>query len=135
LNPPNVSGWDGDKVSANWMTTQSWMTRLNFVNSLLGLATSPQKAAGATGPAQAPLQALVDAQGTATPGDLVDYFVRALLDGMLADERVAAIKQYQTAASSSGGSLLKLHGGQTIPLAAVRGALYLMLSIPEYHLN
>jgi uncharacterized protein (DUF1800 family) len=135
LNPPNVSGWDGDKVSANWMSTQAWMTRLNFVNALLGLASTSQKAAGASGVATIPLQALVDANKLATPAELVDYFVRTLLDGMLSEARVAAVKQYQTAAAAQGGSTLTLHGGQTISLAAVRGALYLLLSIPEYHLN
>src|SRR6516162_1727074 len=100
LNPPNVSGWDGDKVSANWMSTQAWMTRLNFVNSLLGLATTPQKPAEATGVATAPLQALVDGRQIATAGDLVDYFIRTLLDGTLTDARVAAIKQYQSTAAT-----------------------------------
>jgi hypothetical protein len=135
LNPPNVSGWDGDKVSANWMSTQAWMTRLNFVNTLLGVASTPQRPTGASGAATVPLQALVDVNKLATPGDLVDYFVRTLLDGMLSDARVAAIKQYQSAAASQGGPTLTLHGGLTIALAAVRGALYLLLSIPEYHLN
>jgi uncharacterized protein (DUF1800 family) len=135
LNPPNVSGWDGDKVSANWMSTQAWMTRLNFVNSLLGVASAPQKSAGSTTAANAPLQALVAAQRIVSSGDLVDYFVRTLLDGMVSDDRVAAIKQYQTTATNTSGPTLTLHGGQTLPLAAARGSLYLLLSIPEYQLN
>ncbi|HEV2235656.1 MAG TPA: DUF1800 domain-containing protein [Ktedonobacterales bacterium] len=134
LNPPNVSGWDGDKVSANWMSTQAWMTRLNFANSLLGAASTPPKASG-TAAAKAPLQALVDARQIATPAELADYFIQTLLDGMVSNNRVAAIKQYQTAAAAAGGPALTLHGGQTVPLAAVRGSLYLMLAIPEYQLN
>jgi uncharacterized protein (DUF1800 family) len=135
LNPPNVSGWTGDKVSATWMSTQAWMTRLNFVNSLLGLATTQPNPAGSTSAMASPLQRLVDGQQIAMPDALVDHFVSSLLDGHLASERVAAVKQYQTASASQGGPLLTLHGGQTVPLAAVRGALYLLFSIPEYHLN
>jgi uncharacterized protein (DUF1800 family) len=135
LNPPNVSGWVGDKVSATWMSTQAWMARLNFVNSLLGLATASHTPAGSTSVTAAPLQRLVDAQRIATPGDLVDYFVRSLLDGQLADERVAAVKQFQSAPAGHSGQSLTLHGGHTLPLAAVRGTLYLLFSMPEYHLN
>src|SRR5262249_24506868 len=35
LAPPNVAGWDGDKVSGAWVSTQTWMARCNIVNALL----------------------------------------------------------------------------------------------------
>jgi uncharacterized protein (DUF1800 family) len=143
LNPPNVSGWDGDKDSATWISTQAWMTRVNFVNSLLAVASG---AATPAGHAQAgataatsgsALQALIDAQQIATPSSLVDFFVGALLDNQLAADRRATVADYLTQATqaSAAGPSLLLHGGAKMPAAAVRGALYLLFSLPEYQLN
>ncbi|HKW23432.1 MAG TPA: DUF1800 domain-containing protein, partial [Ktedonobacterales bacterium] len=30
LDPPNVAGWPGDGASGAWMSTQAWVTRINF---------------------------------------------------------------------------------------------------------
>src|SRR3989440_11266336 len=35
FDPPNVAGWPGDKVSALWLNSGTWMTRLNFIDALL----------------------------------------------------------------------------------------------------
>src|SRR6266480_2503048 len=35
FDPPNVAGWPGDKVSAFWLNSGTWMTRLNYIDLLL----------------------------------------------------------------------------------------------------
>src|SRR5258708_25434345 len=49
LDPPNVAGWDGDKVSAAWLSTQTWMSRVNFINLLLGAASGIAARGGKSG--------------------------------------------------------------------------------------
>jgi hypothetical protein len=140
FDPPNVSGWDGDKVSANWMSTQAWLTRLNLVNALLAAATGATRAAGgasgggASGGTPA-LQSLIDAARIASPQAFVDYFAASLLDDQLATDRHAAVSDYLSQATGGAGPALTLHGGARLPAAAARGALYLLMGMPEYHLN
>ncbi len=135
LNPPNVSGWDGDKVSANWMSTQAWMTRLNFINTLLMAASTPSKGGVTSASSSSALQTLVNAHQIATPTALLNFFVSTLLDDQLAADRRASVADFLTGAAAAGGAALALHGGQSLPLTAVRSALYLLMSMPECQLN
>jgi uncharacterized protein (DUF1800 family) len=142
FNPPNVSGWDGDKDSANWMSTQAWMARVNFVNALLAAASARAggtvggASASATPTAGAPaLQASIDTRQLATPAAWLDFFVTSLLDNQLADDRRAVVADFLRGAASAAGPSLTLHGGARLPAAAARGALYLLMSMPEYQLN
>ena len=132
FNPPNVSGWDGDKDSSSWMSTQAWMTRVNFVNALVTAASG-----GTHGPASAPsaLQALIDTHQLATPRTWLDFFVGLLLDHQLDADRRAVVEGFVTSGPSTAGPTLTLHGGARLPAAAARGALYLLMSMPEYQLN
>ena len=43
FDPPNVAGWPGDELSAAWMSTQSWITRVNFINTLIEAASGALK--------------------------------------------------------------------------------------------
>lgn len=140
--PPNVSGWDGDKVSANWMSTQAWMTRLNFINALLAAASgalvlkgnNTVTAGSAATVSASALQQLITTWQLDSPKALVDYFAAALLDNQLTNDRRAAIDAYLAAAPASGPTLA-LAGGARLPAVAARGALYLLMTLPEYHLN
>ena len=133
-DPPNVSGWDGDKVSAAWLSTQAWMARVNFINTLLAAASgasSKQSGASATG---SPLQQVIAARGLTSGAALADYFVAALLDNKLDPGRRAILHDTVTNAPS-GGPSLPLSGGAHIPAAGVRSMLYLLMSMPEYQMN
>jgi uncharacterized protein (DUF1800 family) len=132
FDPPNVAGWDGDKASAAWMATGAWMTRLNVVNALVAAAGS---AAGGTQAGGSVLQRLIDQHQLAAPQDLVDYFVALLLDDQLTGDRRAAITDYLAQSGGAAGPALTFHAGARAPAAAVRGALYLVMSLPEYQLN
>ncbi len=147
FDPPNVSGWDGDKVSANWVSTQSWMTRLNFVNALLAVASGstaaraknqPGANAGAATPSAAAtpaLQQLIDTWKFTSPKAFTDFFVDLLLDSQLPADRRATIDAYLGAGLTAAGPLLTLTGGAKLPAVAARGALYLLMTLPEFHLN
>lgn len=130
FNPPNVAGWPGDKVSALWLNSGTWMTRLNYIDALL--------VRGVDGKSLSPydLQSVVDANKIDSPDAFVDYFASFLLDGNLeADHRTQLIDYFTTSDTSRGGQQITLSGGKSYPLNRVRGTLYLMMTSPEYQLN
>ena len=132
FDPPNVAGWPGDKVSALWLNSGTWMTRLNYIDLLLVRGTS----------AHGSSTSLVDLQGTVnkyqlnSPEQFVDHFSSFLLDGNLDSNRLTQLLDYFTAQDgSSGGTPITLTSGKSYPLSRVRGTLYLMMASPEYQLN
>jgi hypothetical protein len=126
--PPDVSGWDGDKVSAAWVSTQTWMTRCNFVNALLGAV-----AGGKGSVAGSPIQSIITNQQLATPAAVADYFVAALVDNQLPNDRRAIL--HEAIAASASGPAFALHSGGTLPASSLRNTLYLLMSMPEYQMN
>jgi len=132
FDPPNVAGWPGDKVSALWLNSGTWMTRLNYIDLLLVRGTS----------AHGSSTSLVDLQGTVnkyklnSPEQFVDHFSSFLLDSNLDSNRRTQLLDYFTAQDgSSGGRPITLTSGKSYPLSRVRGTLYLMMASPEYQLN
>jgi uncharacterized protein (DUF1800 family) len=147
FDPPNVSGWDGDKASQAWLTTQTWLARVNLINTLVVAATggaekTGQSAAGGSSISNSPVQQVINERKISTARDLTDYYIAAMLDNTLNDDRRAALysainqtgQTYQTTGSSSGAQLT-LSGGAAIPTASVRQMLYLLMTMPEYQLN
>lgn len=140
FDPPNVAGWTGDKLSSAWMSTQAWISRVNFINLLLEAATGAlrSRATGAT-PASATtsaLQSVISAQKFAKPEDVLNYYVALLLDNQLTSDRRAILLDALTGATASAaGPTLSLAGGATLSAAAARQALYLLMSMPEFQMN
>ena len=132
FNPPNVAGWPGDKVSALWLNSGTWMTRLNYVDLLLARGTVAR--AGAT--PLVDLQGIVNTHQLNSPEHFVDHFSSFLVDGEIAsDRRTQLLDYFTTKDSSSRGAPITLGNGASYPLGRVRGALYLMMASPEYQLN
>jgi len=132
FDPPNVAGWPGDKLSALWLNSGTWMTHLNYIDLLLARGTLAR--AGST--------PLVDLQGTVnthqlnSPEHFVDHFSSFLVDGELASDRRTQLLEYFTAKdNSTRGAPIALGNGTSYPLGRVRGTLYLMMASPEYQLN
>src|SRR6266446_4792106 len=128
FDPPNVAGWPGDKVSALWLNSGTWMTRLNYIDLLL--VRGPSAHGSST--------SLVDLQGTVnkyqlnSPEQFVDHFSSFLLDGNLDSNRRTQLLDYFTDQDgSSGGRPITLNSGKSYPLGRVRGTLYLMMASPE----
>ncbi len=111
FDPPNVAGWPGDKVSALWLNSGTWMTRLNYIDILLARGTFTRQGKG--NPVD--LQAIIETNNIDTPERFVDYFT--------------------TKDRSRSNAHIMLKNGQSYPLNRVRGTLYLMMALPEYQLN
>jgi uncharacterized protein (DUF1800 family) len=136
LNPPNVAGWPGDKTSTLWLNSGTWMSRLNYMNALLGDNTAQQKSPSSTvAGGQSFLQEYIYAYKLTSPERFVDHFSFFLLDGTLPDARKQAIVSYMTSNTTSAQPTVTFDGTQKYPLLQVRGALYLLLTLPEYQLN
>ncbi|HEY7976088.1 MAG TPA: DUF1800 domain-containing protein, partial [Ktedonobacterales bacterium] len=143
FDPPNVAGWPGDMLSPVWMSTQAWISRVNFVNLLLAAATGALKSAAAgaasASAASSPIQQVISTQKLAKPEDVVNYFVALLLDNQLTSDRRSILLDALTGAASSvtagAGVSLSLAGGAKLSAAALRQALYLMMSMPEFQMN
>jgi len=129
FDPPDVSGWPGDKVSARWLNSGTWMARLNYIDALLtGGSTSN------TQPID--LQATINANAIDSPEHFVDYFASFLLDGSLDQQRKGQLIDYFTTRdAATSNDHITLTSGQSYPLHRVRGTLYLLLASPEYQFN
>jgi hypothetical protein len=140
FDPPDVSGWDGDKLSAAWVSTQTWMSRINFVNSLLSAASGLPAGQTTLRPSQSgnvahsPLQQLITAQRIGGAKSLVDYFVAALVDNHLPNDRRAILYDAANVTAPKGPAFALAKGVQ-LPALAVRQMLYLLMSTPEYQMN
>ncbi|MGH2480432.1 MAG: DUF1800 domain-containing protein, partial [Ktedonobacteraceae bacterium] len=132
LDPPNVAGWPGDKVSSSWLNSGTWMTRLNYIDTLLARGV-----VGRTAKAKPliDLQGMVNNKKLSSPDQFVDHFASFLLDNPLPDERRSQVLDYFTASSNASKTSIALTNGKTYPLNRVRGSLYLMMASPEYQLN
>ncbi|GAC1349158.1 MAG: hypothetical protein NVSMB27_19640 [Ktedonobacteraceae bacterium] len=132
FDPPNVAGWPGDKVSALWLNSGTWMTRLNYVDALLARGNFSRNSK----PTPVDLQSIVNANNIDSPEHFVDYFSSFLLDGVVdANRRAQYINYFTTKDTSRGNAQVKLKNGRSYPFNRVRGTLYLMMASPEYQLN
>ncbi|MBA2288403.1 MAG: DUF1800 family protein, partial [Ktedonobacteraceae bacterium] len=131
FDPPNVAGWPGDKVSALWLNSGTWMSRLNYLDLLLVRGTFHGKDSKPID-----VQAVVNANQIDSPERFVDYFASFLLDGVLdAGHRSQLVAYFTTSDSSQGGGQVTLTSGKSYPLNRARGTLYLLMASPEYQLN
>ena len=133
FDPPNVAGWPGDKTSTVWLNSGTWMGRLNYINQILAIGSSPNERKSLD------LQNIVKTNQIASPEQFVDYFAAFLLDGKIeSDRRQQLIDYFNQKAkntASTRAQTVTLTSGKSYPLSNVRGTLYLLLSMPEYHLN
>jgi uncharacterized protein (DUF1800 family) len=155
---PNVAGWPGDKVSALWLNSGTWMARLNYIDTLLAgsknaaAKNATGKKATTTKNAQngqnnqtgqnnqyspLDLQGIINTNHIDTPEHFVDYFASFLLDGKLDAERRTQLLTYFNSKDSTAAQAqqITLSGGKQYPLSRVRGTLYLLMASPEYQLN
>lgn len=134
--PPNVAGWPGDQGSADWLNTGTWLTRVNFINTLLNGARGNNGGGNVPGlsNANALLQTTITNHGLRTADDVLNYFVNLMVDGQMDASRKAILSSTLTA-NAGGGDTLNLVGGQTVSANNLRAMLYLLMTSPEYQLN
>ncbi len=129
FNPPNVAGWPGGPA---WLTSGTWLARLNFVNRVvasLGAATTDQTARALGGRPVASVHVPLPTETASTSSAIVDRLAAQLLDGQIDAAQRQILVDYVSAHASSGGA-------STRPWleSSHRDALYLVLAMPEYHL-
>jgi uncharacterized protein (DUF1800 family) len=122
FNPPNVAGWPGGR---SWLNSGTWLARLNFANRVAGgmpsgLAARLQPLVG--DPASA-FHVAGGPQEATTPEAVVDHLANALLDGRMESGPRQVILDYLTPGP-----------GAALSDERRRGAVYLTLAMPEYHL-
>jgi uncharacterized protein (DUF1800 family) len=131
FDPPNVAGWPGDKVSALWMNSGTWLARLNYIDLLLAGSRNTRAPSPALD-----LQGIINTNHIDTPEHFVDYFSSFLLDGNIDPTRKAQLLGYFNGTDSKSSSTqITLSGGKSYPLNRVRGTLYLLMASPEYQMN
>ena len=116
FSPPNVAGWPGGKA---WLSTGTWLARLNAANALTTTRGNSEVADG-----------LASAMRTLPAGSTdayVDGVVDLLLDGQLMENQRAALMEF---ARSVPGDPTSPYWRDTVGRAVV----YLALGLPEYHL-
>ena len=113
FNPPGVEGWDGGKA---WLSTTTFLTRTNLLNRLIS-GNDPNKL-----PFLKPLDWLT-VNGLSTNQQIVDYFVRRLLEGDLPSEAKPALLEWLAPTTAK------------TQLRRIRGLIHLLMSGPTYELN
>lgn len=108
FNPPNVAGWHGGSA---WLNSGTWFARLNFANSVVTAVTP----ALSKRPSGDPVAALLNA----APSSFVDGLSSLFLDGQIEPPQHQVLLDYLTASPA---------------LEQRRGAFYLAMALPEFHL-
>jgi hypothetical protein len=140
LDPPNVAGWPGDGMSGAWMSTQAWVTRINFTDLIVSIAAGAHPKGGpkinlTTKDGTSAIQQVIVQQKITSADALVDYYVAVLLDNSLDPGRRAVLADALTRSPIHDGATFTLAGGMKVSAAATAEMLYLLMSLPEYQMN
>ena len=122
FEPPNVKGWDGGPA---WISTDTMMERFNFAARITG--EKFDQIEGYTSASQ-----LVYDQKLRTAGQMVDYFLRLLVDSDVPDSTRARLVSY--ASSDLNGQPVESIPGDTELDTKLRGLVRLIMSLPTYQL-
>jgi uncharacterized protein (DUF1800 family) len=126
FNPPNVAGWPGGPA---WLASGTWISRLNFANAVASALGQPPRLLGNLGG-----QSAIDVNGllgsATAPADVVARLTSLFLDGQISAPQSDVLVDYLT--PPAGGSLAST--ARAWADERRRGALYLTLAMPEYHL-
>lgn len=123
FNPPNVAGWPS---GSRWLSTSTWLERVNFANRVA--VTRQDKNLAPVSPFR-----VLQASARGSPEAVADELVRVLLDGRISAEQ----RQVLVAYLRDGNLWPKSRAPKETDAAIdrkVRGAIYLVLAMPEYHL-
>jgi uncharacterized protein (DUF1800 family) len=124
FNPPNVAGWPG---GAEWFNTTTWLERVNQANRILAIRRDPN-----TQPVD--LFGMLQRNGLDTPEKVVDHFLKLLVDGQVRPEQRQAIIDYMKEGDLWPKPGVQLKATDAIVDRKVRGAVYLIAAMPEFHL-
>src|SRR5947209_20293852 len=92
FNPPNVAGWHG---GSSWLTSGTWLARLNLANYVASGAGQHAPGAARAMSAGTNVEALL--QGVGSPRDAVARLADMLLDGQISSDQRNVLADYLTA--------------------------------------
>lgn len=125
FNPPNVAGWPG---GAAWLSSGTWLERLNFVNRVV---TNRQPDAPIK---PVDFEQLINQRGLAGPAQLLDYLLGLFVDGRVSAPARAVLLDYLTDGGALQGEFSSWKDRKQMD-RRIRGVTYLLLAMPEFHLN
>ncbi|HEX2035823.1 MAG TPA: DUF1800 domain-containing protein [Chloroflexota bacterium] len=125
FNPPNVAGWPG---GARWLTSTTWLERLNFVNRLLGSRRYDEH----THPVA--LDWFAEHYGLHTPERALDHFLTLLLDGQVRPQQRQTLLEYLQEGNVWPSPARPLLATDQALDRKLRGLVYLIMCTPEYQL-
>jgi hypothetical protein len=123
LFPPNVKGWDGHEA---WINANTVLVRFNFA---LRLATQR----GGEFARRSDLDGWLTKHNIKTIDDIVDHFLRLLLDGRISNAEREKFVQFMRN-SPDGKAKPFVFNPQTVNVK-VRDLVHLVMSTPEYQLG
>ena len=124
FNPPNVAGWPG---GAQWFNSTTWLERSNQLNRVLTVRRD-----GDSKPMK--LFQTLQRHKLDNPEKVVDHFLKLLVDGQVRPEQRQLLLKYL-----NDGNLWPKPGiayKETDPIVdrKIRGLVYLIMAMPEFHL-
>ncbi|HEV3122436.1 MAG TPA: DUF1800 family protein, partial [Isosphaeraceae bacterium] len=123
LAPPNVKGWEGER---SWINASAWAARLEFAHDLAELADDESS----FGP-DLDLHQLVPTD-VKEPAKVVDALAARLMPGDFPTEARGPLAEFLVK-TDEGPKPNQFHDDEGFRASRIRGALALVLSLPEYH--
>jgi len=124
FNPPNVAGWPG---GAQWFNTTTWLERVNQLNRVITIRKD-------TNTQPADLFGMVQRNKLDAPEKVVDHFLKLLLDGQVRPQQRDLLVSYMKEGDLWPKPGVALKAADPIIDRKVRGLVYLIMAMPEYHL-
>lgn len=125
FQPPNVGGWPN---GAGWLTTSTWLHRVNYANLILGHRDPEHQNIGPVD-----LYHFAREYELVTAEQAVDFFLDLLIDGRVDPPRRQVLLDY-VRASSAPPQAQQLTPEHPWIDRTVRGLIYLIVAMPEFQL-
>ena len=126
FNPPNVAGWPG---GAQWFNTTTWLERVNQLNRVL---TGRNANDANTKPVD--LFGMVTRNRLDTPEKVVDHFLTLLLDGQVRPAQRDTLVAYLKDGNLWPKPGVAMKASDPALDRKIRGMVYLLMAMPEFHL-
>ncbi|CAA9303776.1 MAG: PROBABLE SIGNAL PEPTIDE PROTEIN [uncultured Chloroflexi bacterium] len=124
FNPPNVAGWPG---GAQWFNSTTWLERLNQLNRVITIRKD-------TNTQPVDLFGMLQRSSLDSPEKVVDHFLKLLVDGQVRPEQRQTLIDYVKEGNLWPKPGVQLKASDAIVDRKVRGVVYLIAAMPEFHL-
>ncbi len=121
FNPPNVAGWPTGAAGVDWISSSTWLERVNFANALTSSRENGRQ-----------VQEAIKRHNLTTAGDLIAYYGNLLLDGQVTPAMRKALLEYAGNGSTRAGGAIRLTPEYLDRKG--RGIVYLYLASPQFQL-